>query len=87
MINLIFVLALNPTYNLDIKSIIMDRCSQCHSYNWPEKNWMDYKTAFKFRNSIKTRLQLKNMPPGNSTNLTDKERALIIKWVENGAKE
>jgi uncharacterized membrane protein len=32
-------------------------------------------------------LKLKNMPPENSTELTDKERALIIKWVDTGAKE
>jgi uncharacterized membrane protein len=87
MINTIFVLLSVPTYSIDIAPIIMDRCSQCHSYNWPEKNWQRYEIAYKFKDSIKIRMKNKTMPPDNSTELTEKERALIIKWVDTGAKE
>ena len=87
MIDLVFVLLTVPTYSLDIKPIFKDKCSQCHNQNWPDKNWMDYKTAYKFKDSIKLRLENKTMPPGNVTELTEKERALIIKWVDEGAKK
>jgi len=31
-------------------------------------------------------VQLKNMPLGNLTNMTDEERALIARWYEAGQK-
>jgi uncharacterized membrane protein len=79
--------ASNLTYTTNIKSIFQNRCSQCHNSNWPDKNWMDYDTAYKNRIAIKTRVANQTMPPGNSTGLTKEERSTIVKWIDEGAKK
>jgi len=71
----------------DIEPIFENRCSQCHNRNWPDKNWMDYNTAFKNRSMIKLRVKNETMPPGNATWITKEERVLIEKWVDQGGKK
>jgi uncharacterized membrane protein len=71
----------------DIKPILQNRCAQCHSANWPDKNWMDYEVAKKNADKIKLRLENKTMPPGNGTNITDEERKKVIQWVDGGSKK
>jgi uncharacterized membrane protein len=78
--------AAETTYK-DIKPILNNRCAQCHNQNWPDKNWMDYDTAFKNKDKIKLRLQNQTMPPGNNTQMTDDERKTVIKWVDDGGKK
>jgi uncharacterized membrane protein len=81
------IVAANLTYTADIKPIIEKRCSQCHNANWPEKNWMDYDTAFKNKGKIKAKVGMREMPPENTTGLTEVERSNIIKWIDQGAKK
>jgi uncharacterized membrane protein len=75
------------TYTKDIRPIFEKRCANCHSSNWPDKNWMDYETAKKNKDRIKFRVENKTMPPGNSTNMTEEERKKVIQWVKDGAKK
>lgn len=75
------------TYEKDLKPILKDRCAMCHNESTPEMNWMDYKTALKKKDSIKKRLTDKTMPPANITNLTEDEKKMIIKWVDEGGKK
>lgn len=77
----------NPTFDKDVKPLFEKHCAQCHSANWPDKNWLDYETAKKNKDKIKLRVQNLTMPPGNMTNMTKEERDIIIKWVDQGAKK
>ena len=80
----------------DVKRIIDTKCAVCHAaqptfagFNAPPKNVMLETAA-----QIKTQAQqihqqtvmTRAMPPGNLTNLTDDERALIGAWFATGAK-
>lgn len=72
------------TYTTDIKPIFKKRCSQCHDY-MEGKNWQIYKDAFSRRDKIKERIENKTMPMG--LDMPQYERDMIIKWVDEGAKE
>ena len=80
----------------DVKKVIETKCAVCHaaqptfqSFNAPPKNVM-----LETREQIKTLAQQVNqqtviakaMPPGNLTQLSDQERALIGAWFAQGAK-
>jgi len=83
----LIIILTSLTYQRDIKPIFINRCSSCHNENWKDKNWLDYQTAFKYRIQIKQRVfVLKNMPP-IGMKITDEERKIIQKWVDQGAKE
>jgi uncharacterized membrane protein len=75
------------TYTKDVKPIFERRCSQCHNANWPDKNWLDYNKAKENKDKIKIKVKDKTMPPGNSTEITEEERNIIIQWVDDGAKK
>lgn len=76
------------TYTKDIKPIFEKHCASCHNSGWADKNWMDYDTAKKNSLKIKDRVfVVKDMPPGNLTEMTDKERETVAQWVDQGAKK
>jgi len=92
MIEIIFigVLAMAaPTYTKDIRPIVMNRCTPCHTGQVQGlPNFSKYEVAFKKRDKIMLRVVTqKSMPPGNFTNITDKERNLIKQWIDAGAKK
>jgi uncharacterized membrane protein len=72
------------SYQKDILPIIKNRCQICHNTGTPERNWMDYKTAYNKRASIKLRLENRTMPIG--VTMLETERKLMIEWVKQGAK-
>lgn len=74
-----------PTYK-DVKPLFQKHCAQCHSPNWPDKNWLDEKTAKANAEKIKFRVSNETMPPANFTEMTKEERQKIIDWVNKGAK-
>jgi uncharacterized membrane protein len=86
---ILFSISMNGelTYTKDAKPIFKKHCASCHSSSWPDKNWMDYDTAFKNKDKIKLRVENKTMPPGNITDMTESERNTIIEWVNQGAKK
>lgn len=75
------------TYTKDAKPIFQKHCSNCHNSNWADRNWMDYETAFKYKDKIKFRTENQTMPPGNPTNMTKAERQVIVDWVNGGGKK
>ena len=81
---------------VEVKRVIETKCAVCHAaqptfqgFNAPPKNVM-----LETREQIQTLAQqikqqtvvAKAMPPGNLTQLSDEERALIGAWVAQGAK-
>lgn len=66
-----------------VRPIFGARCSKCHV---GATDWTNYAIAKEHSAEIKMRVILfKNMPPlGNE--IDDKERDLIRKWIEQGAK-
>lgn len=77
-----------PTYIKDIRPLFKRSCLPCHGPG-TGRNWLDYNTAYKKRKYIKFRvLARKDMPPLYwQKQLSDEERELIGKWVDEGAKE
>lgn len=74
------------TYTQHMKPLFTQKCMACHNANTPERNWMDYKTAYNKRGQILRRVVvIKDMPRGFT--MTDEERQLVKKWVTQGAKE
>ena len=75
----------STSYKTDALPIFKARCSMCHNRDTPDKNWLDYDTA-KSKSSLILRRAwvLKDMPPGNITEINDKERETIRDWINGG---
>ncbi|MBF2053253.1 MAG: hypothetical protein IGS03_07275 [Candidatus Sericytochromatia bacterium] len=73
----------------DVEGIVQQRCISCHSANpFPQGGIsFDNPADIQARASrIRLRVvQQRNMPPGNSTGMTDAERELLGRWIEQGA--
>lgn len=68
----------------DVRPIFSNRCSKCHK---AAQDWTNYEIAYRNRYNIKNRVSVfKNMPPLGQP-MTQEERDLIRKWVNEGAKE
>jgi len=69
----------------DVQPIIKNRCSSCHGFS----GGVTFDTEAQIKNKasrIKQRAVVsKSMPPGNTTKITDEERALLGRWVDAGA--
>lgn len=50
-----------------------------------DRNWQVYKDAFAYRYSIKNKIILRDMPRGEK--MPKEERDLVIRWIDQGAKE
>jgi mono/diheme cytochrome c family protein len=86
-----------PTYLRDIQPIFMGNCSRCHNQQSEfVYNWLDYKTAYADRWELRRRIwdswrgsyYKESMPVANSPEslaLTDEQRLLIRKCVDDGA--
>lgn len=78
----------------DVKAIVSSRCIACHSANPSDAtfgpspagvHFDDEANIRKFAERIKIRVvDLKNMPFGNKTEMTDEERAKIGEWIHGG---
>ena len=78
----------SPTFEKDIRPLFLKRCSICHNESTPDRNWNIYKIAKKNAEKIKNRVFIKkDMPMGNATNMTEAERIIVKKWIDNGAKK
>jgi len=72
------------TYTKDTKPVFNNRCSVCHDY-MGDKNWQVYANAFKYKDKIKEKILSKEMPSGRD--MPQDERDLVVRWVDEGAKE
>ena len=78
----------SENYKRDILPIFKAKCASCHNATSPpnQPNWLDYKTAATYKDSILKRVWVvRDMPP--SKDLSDENRAMIAAWVKSGAKE
>lgn len=73
-----------PKYYLDIKPLFVTYCSNCHNQNWPAKNWLDYDTAYRNRDTIKLRVSNFTMPPGRDK-MSAVDQKLLLLWISDGA--
>jgi uncharacterized membrane protein len=79
----------------EVRAVIVRRCAVCHSETpsmagiaaAPNGVKMDTPQQIKVLAAlIKVRaVDLRTMPPGNITHITDGERALLGRWIEDGA--
>jgi len=80
-----------------VQPIFQQRCVTCHSANPTDDvtkvapagaMFETYEQCFKHRDKILNRaVHTKTMPQGNKTKITDEERELIGRWIEQGAAE
>ncbi|RYX99733.1 hypothetical protein EON78_02780 [bacterium] len=80
---------------VQVKTIIEQRCATCHSATSVDNSFgnmpggVSYDTAELIKanaNRIKARAVIsKDMPKFNKTNITEEERTLLGRWVDEGA--
>lgn len=80
---------------VQVKTIIEQRCATCHSATAEDSSFgnmpggVNYDTAELIKanaNRIKARAVIsKDMPKFNKTNITEEERDLLGRWVDEGA--
>lgn len=84
---LVFAMSAEPTYTKDVRPIFENRCFSCHNGRIPSLlDLSKYEAAYEKRSAIKSRVETKSMPPGGG-GMTQDERDIIIKWVNQGAAE
>lgn len=79
-----------------VRGIVDLRCGSCHAQEPTHKAYSRAASGISFGTDeeiaaragvIKASTVLaRTMPPGNSTRMTDEERALILRWVDEGAR-
>lgn len=79
-----------------VQAIVAQRCASCHSDQPTQPGFTAAPAGVMLHTPELIRqhaervyrqtVQLKSMPIGNLTNMTEEERALIGRWYENGAK-
>jgi len=77
----------NPTFTNPVQNIFANKCFICHNKrSMPGKDWTKYEQAYKYRKRIYDRVIIrKDMPKGLT--MTNEEREIIKKWIDQGAKE
>ena len=88
--------SLNPVTFLQVRQVITQRCVRCHSTHpeettfGPSPGGVSFEAPEQIRafaNRIKFRVvETKTMPLANKTEITDDERALLGRWVDQGAQ-
>lgn len=75
------------TFTKDVGPIFQKRCSACHNEYTPERNWLDYKTAFEKRFLIKKKVWVDRTMPLGGMYIEESERRMIKDWVDQGGKK
>lgn len=73
------------TYQEHVLPLFKVKCQACHNASTPDRNWSVYEIAYSKRAVIKLRIENRTMPIGLT--ITEGQRQLIIKWVDQGAKK
>jgi mono/diheme cytochrome c family protein len=73
------------TFTKDVQSIHKSHCLRCHGTSGALPDVTDYETAFELRYDIKKKVQTRQMPYFGD--MKESERDIIIKWINEGAKE
>lgn len=73
------------SYAKDIKPLFEKKCGMCHNASSSIPNWLSYDVAAAKKDVIYTRVvEKKDMPM--YAKMSDDERALVGKWVKDGAQ-
>jgi uncharacterized membrane protein len=85
-----------PVDIAQVQGVIAQRCAVCHSDKPTQPGFATAPAGVMLHTHALLRqhadrvyrqaVQLRSMPIGNLTNMTDEERALIARWYESGAK-
>ena len=79
----------NPTYTKDIKPLFKLRCMACHNDSFRptghSTDWLNYKIVIDRLDKIDYKVRNRLMPPGGAMPKTDYD--LVLKWLDQGAKE
>ena len=85
-----------PVSYPEVETIMVTRCTQCHSTEPTDDIWKTAPNGVMFdtpeqvknmTDKIMTRAVRSNsMPQGNKTNMTDEERQVLKRWILQGAK-
>ncbi len=71
----------------DVEGIFEQRCAMCHNADSGLPDWGDPQLSQARAQRIYVRVvEARDMPPGNVTDMTEEERALVGQWVTEGAK-
>lgn len=74
------------SFTKDILPIVQNRCSLCHNPSSGLPVWEDYETIFSRKDRVRARVfEVRDMPRGNATGMTDQERELMALWIDHGA--
>src|SRR5215471_18158320 len=87
-----------PTYSRDVARIIYKNCAGCHRPGEiGPMSLLSYKDTRPWVRAIATRVTAETMPPwhadpsigefSNDRRLSPKDKATLLKWIENGAPE
>lgn len=75
------------SYSSQVSPIITAKCatSSCHG-GAQSPNWTVLSNVQSNASNIKSRISAGSMPPSGNPGLTEQEKALIICWIDDGAK-
>ena len=87
-----------PTFSDEVVRIVQERCQTCHRPGEHAPfSLITYADVFKRRADIRDQIDWRTMPPWKpvpgfgsfleSRRLSDEERATILKWIDEGAKD
>ncbi len=82
------VAALPPVQLAEVQQVMSQRCLMCHGEALQQKGVALHTPALLQQHAANVALQLRShaMPMNNLTQMTEAERALVIRWVQEGAK-
>ena len=82
------VAALTPVTLTEVQQVVAQRCLMCHGEVVQQKGVALHTPALLQQHAANVALQLRShaMPMNNATQMTEAERALVIRWVQEGAK-
>jgi uncharacterized membrane protein len=72
------------SYQVDVSRIFQTRCFMCHAAG--RLNWTAFENILANKDRIKQVIQSRQMPLNNQTNMTPKEREIVIQWIDEGAR-
>ncbi len=82
------VAAVPPVLLAEVQQVMAQRCLMCHGEALQQKGVALHTPALLQQHAANVALQLRShaMPMNNATQMTEAERALVIRWVQEGAK-
>lgn len=74
------------SFERNVKPVLQNRCAVCHYDGSSLLNFLQYNVARENGNKIRSNIVSGKMPLRNLTGISDVERYVIQKWVDEGMK-